>query len=606
MSVSVSASASAALPPGGGGASQAGVSAGGHAASSCSSFFSSSLSSSLMSALTSRDDPQRCHLTSVLMQLHSARLLIRSLKSSSPSSSSSSSSSHQHQEVLSQLADAQKSRADALETLQKCKEQLSFLEAELHASKQTTQQLDDERKALQQIVDEERQKSANLSAELDARLTERDDAVGKLSDLQRENDELVARFLELKAQQAAAMNEAVSAHDEALVAMRRAQNDKAAAAHALANPAAAALYARGRESPNADAVGGGIPTGRLVWKIKGHSAACMSLDFWARRGEKTTSSSSSSSTGRTKEGLAAMAQWPLLTCGEDGACAVWDVTASSAAAASPTSNATPVAMLRSASTSSGRTTSSVLDVSVSPSGMYALISLADGSCRVVDLGRGGVERHALTGHTGKVLAASFLGTSDTNPLAVSCGADRALKLWSLDRGHCVRSWLCASRAGCLAVADSLVATGHFDGCVRLWDSRSDACVGTIEGVSQDGPIVAADAVPLSSGDAAAAFLGKMGAVSLVDLRAMAIRREVGRVKPAPLCGPRAISINAVAVAVGGVDGTVSIFDLSTTSTKPIAFGKDAHGDSGILSVGFDGTSGALATADKSGVVAVWR
>ena len=39
--------------------------------------------------------------------------------------------------------------------------------------------------------------------ELDARLTERDDAVGKLSDLQRENDELVARFLELKAQQAA-------------------------------------------------------------------------------------------------------------------------------------------------------------------------------------------------------------------------------------------------------------------------------------------------------------------------------------------------------------------------------------------------------------------
>ena len=98
----------------------------------------------------------------------------------------------------------------------------------------------------------------------------------------------------------------------------------------------------------------------------------------------------------------------------------------------------------------------------------------------------------------------------------------------------------------------------------------------------------------------------MGAVSLVDLRAMAIRREVGRVKPAPLCGPRAISINAVAVAVGGVDGTVSIFDLSTTSTKPIAFGKDAHGDSGILSVGFDGTSGALATADKSGVVAVWR
>ncbi|XP_022107051.1 autophagy-related protein 16-1-like [Acanthaster planci] len=81
-------------------------------------------------------------------------------------------------------------------------------------------------------------------------------------------------------------------------------------------------------------------------------------------------------------------------------------------------------------------------------------------------------RHTLTGHSGKVLAARFLGDSNK---VVSGSHDRTLKIWDLRSRACTKTIFAGSSCNDLVTSDGRgtnIISGHFDRKIRFWDTRS--------------------------------------------------------------------------------------------------------------------------------------
>ncbi|XP_052782813.1 autophagy-related protein 16-1-like [Mya arenaria] len=80
-------------------------------------------------------------------------------------------------------------------------------------------------------------------------------------------------------------------------------------------------------------------------------------------------------------------------------------------------------------------------------------------------------RHTLTGHSGKVLSAKFLGE---NSKVVSGSHDRTLKIWDLHTKACIKTIFAGSSCNDLVTLHGThIISGHFDKRVRFWDTKSD-------------------------------------------------------------------------------------------------------------------------------------
>lgn len=79
----------------------------------------------------------------------------------------------------------------------------------------------------------------------------------------------------------------------------------------------------------------------------------------------------------------------------------------------------------------------------------------------------------LTGHTGLVTGAAFLPESSQN--AITGALDRTIKLWDLERGSCVRTFLCTSNCNDVEVFRSAGPIGvscHSNRTISFWDMRT--------------------------------------------------------------------------------------------------------------------------------------
>lgn len=89
-------------------------------------------------------------------------------------------------------------------------------------------------------------------------------------------------------------------------------------------------------------------------------------------------------------------------------------------------------------------------------------------------------QYTLTGHSGKVMAAKFLG----DPSRVVTGShDATLKIWDLKSKACIETKFAGSRCNDLVTTDgsgSTIISGHYDKKIRFWDTHTYSSVNDIE------------------------------------------------------------------------------------------------------------------------------
>ncbi|KAM4796201.1 protein Atg16l2 [Rhinophrynus dorsalis] len=113
----------------------------------------------------------------------------------------------------------------------------------------------------------------------------------------------------------------------------------------------------------------------------------------------------------------------------------------------------------------------ITSIEFDPSGTKILASSYDGAAHLWKLD--GKSNESLTGHKGKVTAAKFKMNLHR---AVTCGLDRTVREWDLQKAACLRSISVSSYCSDVVCSDNYMISGHHDKKIRYWDSRSVNCI----------------------------------------------------------------------------------------------------------------------------------
>lgn len=203
-------------------------------------------------------------------------------------------------------------------------------------------------------------------------------------------------------------------------------------------------------------------------------------------------------------------------------------------------------------------TSGALCVAAYAADGVCAVACADRSVRLFDArsGRRRADVHSAHSAAAKIHALRFASKT-----ALLTGAtDRQVKLWDVQRGsRCVSARRAPSAVHALVAfgTPDAFASAHYDGLVRTWDSRSEACVAEVK---------ACDA-PLAGLATAANFLAVLGrdhTLKLLDLRTLGTLAQVSQHPSLKLAsGIVRIAADANTVAVPTNSGRALLFDVAT-------------------------------------------
>jgi len=395
------------------------------------------------------------------------------------------------------------------------------------------------------------------TVELGARLEGQASAEKKAAQLEAENAQLIARWMEHKMREAEKLNEANAIYEDVV---RSAQTAKTHIEAQLSE--AASSGAQGGVMASLEALGHhghhGVTAPRGVrHTLVGHEGGTHALDF-DRMGAR------------------------LASCGVDKTVKLWEP-----------SSGTLVSTLR------GHT-ATVLDVTFCPSERHVLAGSVDKTLRLWEIESGRVA-HTLTGHGDKVASVTFLGNDSRS--AASGGQDRTIKLWDLTKGYCTRTIMCHSsvHAVCSTIDAAIICSGHYDGALRFWDARTGKLATEVTGVHTQ-PVTGVSLSPLGGSILSA---GRDNLIQLVDVRTFEVRKTLrsAGLRVAANWSRPCLSPDEQYVAMGSADHRVYLWDAHG---KELAQG-GLKGHAQPVSVCAWSYAGApLASSDKGGMIMLWE
>ncbi|XP_060802098.1 autophagy-related protein 16-1 isoform X4 [Amyelois transitella] len=206
-------------------------------------------------------------------------------------------------------------------------------------------------------------------------------------------------------------------------------------------------------------------------------------------------------------------------------------------------------------------------------------------------------RHTLTGHSGKVMAAKFLG----EPAKVITGShDRTLKIFDLKSKSCIETKFAGSSCNDLVTSDgagSTIISGHFDKRIRFWDIRTEM---SSNDIMLQGKVTSLD---LSRDSNYLLACVRDDTIQLIDLRMNTIVRSFSHDSFKVGCDWSRASFGPGGrlIAVGSADGGVFVWN---THTGKLETTLKEH-TSAVTAVSWHPQSGLLASVDRGKRAAIW-
>eukprot|EP00899_Mesostigma_viride_P004758 jgi/Mesvir1/14283/Mv09713-RA.1 len=485
--------------------------------------------------------------------------------------------------LQAELSACYKDNATVAQQLLAAKETMEHLRADASTNGARIQALEGQVADLRRQLDARTEEARALRAALDVAAEEAAASRAQANELSlraaklaQENEELTNRWMDLKRREAEGLNEANRIYDDVLGAAEKAQRQvESRLADAVEEEHRRRLAGAGGSGSLRAALLGGVmddsdaataaaatagPPSRLLHTMRGHEGGGNSLQFF-RTGTR------------------------LVSGGMDRCVRVWD----------PVSG-------QLLSTLQGAL-GSILDVAVTSDEHLVVGACSDKQLLVWSADSGRVH-HILTGHTDKVCAVDTGGYESVT--AVSGGQDRCMKVWDLSRGYCVQTIMCHSNCNGLATGGSAglsttLYSGHFDGHLRVWDTRSGRLTCEVADLHA-GPV---SAVEMSHDGTHVITCGRDSVIRLLDARTLEVKGglQAGGFRFGANFGRVGASPTTRRVAAGSADRGVYVWDARSGGVEAVL-----KGHTGVVTAcAWSPVHGSMmASCDRNGTVIVWR